>query len=116
MIHKKPPGLPWLVGPRMRPPKRMIVGPARGNITKNDEIVKTYGDRRSGVFRRLRRSPMVFDDLSLRIVSPSRLRLLCPRCDVIHTFLWSPLGSHGDPRSIVWYRSEWVSIGGGGES
>src|ERR1035437_6651079 len=76
----------------------MIVGPARANITKIDELVKTNEDRRSGVFRRLRRSPMVFDDLSLRIVSPSRLRLLCPRCDVIHTFYglrWGVIMTYG---------------------
>jgi hypothetical protein len=76
MIHKKPPGLPWLVRSRARPPKQMIVGAAVANITKIDDFVRINEDRYSGVFRRFRRSPMVFDDLALRIVSPSHLRLL----------------------------------------
>jgi hypothetical protein len=44
MIHKKPPGLPWLVRPHARPPKQMIVGAAVANITKIDDFVRISGD------------------------------------------------------------------------
>lgn len=43
MIHKKSPGMAWLVRPLMRPPKKMILGSAVANITKINEFVMVTG-------------------------------------------------------------------------